>query len=286
MLTKILVTGATGTIGKQVVQKLRERDAQVFAAVHSPEKATDLKKMGATPVAFDYSDPSTIKAAMKGMNRLFLLTPFVENFVPMIEQTLDAAKAANVQYIVRVSAMGADAKSKSELPRQHGVADEMIAKSEIGYTILQPTFFQENLFNYQNETIEKDGAFYGAGKNGKVAYIATDDIAECATEILSIPEGHNGKTYPLTGPEALSEDEVAALVSRVLGKDVHYVDLPAGKLAEGMLSKGMPKWMVDAMVFLEGVKANGWATKTTPAVREILGQDPIRYADYLKKFKR
>lgn len=283
-MSKILVTGATGTIGRQVALALAHEGAAVRAAVRDPAKAADLAEAGVELVSLDFSDPKRVVAAFEGVDRLFLLTPFVEDPRPMIDGVLGAARDARVRHIVRLSAAGADPSSPFALAREHGLIEEAVKRSGAGWTILQPSFFMDNLVNYGGaQSIAAEGRFYGAAGEGKAAYISSADVGAVAAKILRDPAAHAGQTYVLTGGEAVSNQELAALLGELRGKPVTYVDLTPEQQRAALEQQGAPGWMIDGFVGLEGVKRAGWAEAVSPVAQQILGRAPETYRAFLQR---
>ena len=278
-MTTILVTGATGTVGSEVTRALAHAGAEVRVGVRDPSRAPE----GTKPVRFDWTDPSSFPEAFAGVDRAFLLLPFVEDMNATLPAALDAAKEAGVAFLLKMSAVGAAPDAKLALARQHAAGEAMVAESGIPYAVIQPTFFQDNIFNYQGAALASEGAFFGASAGGKSSWISARDIGEVAAAILQGPEAHYGKTHVLTGGEALADTEVAALLSAVSGRSFGYVDLTPEQLAAGMEQQGLPGWMIDALVGLEKVKAAGWAEGISPAVQEILGREPESFRAYLER---
>lgn len=279
---KILVTGATGTIGSQVAASLLDADADVRVGLRSVEKGEALAARGAEVVHFDFEDPSTYARAFEGVDRVFLLSPFVEEFVAHVDEAAKAAKAAGVQFVTRMSALGADAGANEGLSQQHGRAEEAVKQSGVDWAVLRPTFFQDNVLNYQGGTVA-DGAFYGASNGGKTAYVSSRDVAEVAAKILLDPNPHTGQTYTLTGPTALSDDELASALTRAAARPINYVDLPSDQLLQGQLAAGTPQWMAEHLVALEGIKAAGWAEAASPDVEQVLGRPPEALGSFLER---
>jgi uncharacterized protein YbjT (DUF2867 family) len=282
-MTKILVTGATGTIGKQVVRALRERGLAVRAGARTPESLRDLAALGAETVRIDWDDRASLAAAFAGVDRVFLLTPFVEDDLPYVKAALAAAREAGVSFLLRMSAAGADASAPAALPRHHGQGENLVKDSGIRWAVIRPSFFQDNFANFQSGSIKAQGAFYGAGGAGKTAYVSSADVGASAAAILAEPDEHVGQTYLLTGPEALSDGEAAGLISAVIGRKVEFVNLPPDGLAAGLRSQGAPEWQVQALLFLEHVKANGWASAVSPAVQQITGRSPEGLRSFLER---
>ena len=279
---KILITGATGTIGSQVARALLDRGADVVVGVRDPAKAAALADAGAQVLRLDYDDPSTLPTAFAGVDRVFLLTPFIETFLPQVEAAVAAAKDADVQFILRMSALGADPTSDDGLSGQHGKAEEIVKQSGIDWAVVRPTFFADNVLTYQGTSVAQ-GAFYGASHGGKVAYVSSRDIGEAAASILADPAEHAGHTYTLTGPAPVSDADVAAELSAIAGREIAYVDLPSEQLMQGQLDAGTPRWMAEHLVTLEGIKAAGWAASPTTDLPQLLGRAPEAPAAFLRR---
>lgn len=282
-MTKILVTGATGTIGSRVAEALRKEGLSVRVGVRTPSKAQDLTARGLEVVTLDFERPETVAAAVQGVDRIFLLTPFIEHFLGQVEAVVNAAQAAGVKFILRMSAYGAHPDSHDGISREHGQSEDRVKKSGLGWAILQPTFFQDNFINYQGQSIVGTGAFYGASAGQKTAYIASEDIAATAAAILRSPDAHQGKTYVLTGPSAHTDAEIASMLSEVLGRPVNYVDLTPDQFKGGLLQQGAPAWMAEHMVKLEGHKSRGEAAATSPSVKTVTGRDPESLRSFLTR---
>ena len=284
----ILVTGATGTIGKDVVKGLIAKGEQVRAMIHNPEKAPPAtRETGVEYVSGDLEKPETVIAALQGVEKAFLLSPEDPRMPELHGKFASAAKAAGLRHLVRLSILPASPDAPLPIAKWHGEADRLVMESGVPYTILRPAYFMQNNLRAAR-TIASEGAIYGAMGDGKVGHIDTRDIAEVAVAVLT-SEGHEGQSYPLTGPESLSMAEVAARFSTALGKTVKYVNLPPDKAKAGMMAMGMPDWRADAWVKLGGMIAMGKADMATPAVKDILGREPHNIdqfaADYAQAFR-
>jgi uncharacterized protein YbjT (DUF2867 family) len=284
-MAKILVTGATGTVGSNLVEALRARGADVRVGVRSPEKAARLAEAGVEVVKLDFDAPETLASAMAGVERLFLLSPFTDELVAPTRAAMAAANTAGVTFVLRISALGASEDAPLALGRKHGAADKAVIDSGIPYALILPTFFQDNIIKFHLGTVRGQGAFYGASGTGSTSYISSRDIAEVAAAILLAPDAHLSKSYVLTGPEAVSDGELAGLISKVTGREVKYIDLPPEQLAGGMREQGAPEWMIEALIGLEGIKAAGYAAEVSPAVEQILGHKGETYESFLQRHK-
>ncbi len=284
----ILVTGATGTIGKDVVKGLRAKGEQVRAMIHNPEKAPPAsREPDVEYVTGDLEKPETVSAALQGVEKAFLLSPEDPRMPELHGKFAAAAKDAGLRHLVRLSILPASPDAPLPIAKWHGEADRLVMESGVPYTILRPAYFMQNNLRAAR-TIASEGAIYGAMGDGKVGHIDTRDIAEVAVAVLT-SEGHEGQSYPLTGPESLSMAEVAARFSTALGKTVKYVNLPPDKAKAGMMAMGMPDWRADAWVKLGGMIAMGKADMATPAVKDILGREPHNIdqfaAEYAQAFR-
>ena len=276
-MTRVLVTGATGTIGKQVVAALQARGATVRAgARHAP------RLEGAEGVALDLSTGAGLAAALEGVDAAFCLAPFVEDMVAPVETFIAHAQAAKLPFVLKLSAAGAATDAGLALARQHGAGDAALQASGLAYAVLRPTFFQENIANFHAESIRTSGAFYGASAGQKTAYISARDIGEAAAAILLNPAAHRGQTYDISGPEALADTEVAALLSAIVERDVKYVNLTPEVMRSNMAQASMPQWLVDGLVGLEGVKAAGYAAATLGQLGALLSREPTRMHETLR----
>jgi uncharacterized protein YbjT (DUF2867 family) len=282
-MAKILVTGASGTIGSETVRHLREAGESVRAAVHSPEKAGPLSSLGAEVVKLDYASEASIDAALEGIDRVMLITPFVEHPVPDVQRFVARAQEKGVAFIVRLSAAGADASSGFALSREHGLGENVVRESGIRWAVLQPNFFMDNFVNFQAESIKAQGAFYGASGGKPVAYVSSRDVGAVAAAILRAPDAHAAKTYVLTGAEGVTDEAAAALLSDLVGKAVRYVDLTPEQVEAGAKQQGAPGWQAAALGGLENVKRQGWAAGVSPAVEEITGRKPESLKDFLAR---
>ena len=284
----ILVTGATGTIGKDLVKGLIAKGEQVRAMIHNPDKAPAAsREPGVEYVTGDLEKPETVIAALQGVEKAFLLSPEDPRMAELHGKFAAAAKEAGLRHLVRLSILPANPDAPLPIAKWHGEADRLVMESGVPYTILRPAYFMQNNLRAAR-TIASEGAIYGAMGDGKVGHIDTRDIAEVAATVLT-SEGHEGQIYPLTGPESLSMTEVAARLSTTLGKTVKYVNLPPDKAKAGMMAMGMPDWRADAWVALGGMIAMGKADMATPAVKDILGREPHNIdqfaAEYAQAFR-
>jgi uncharacterized protein YbjT (DUF2867 family) len=276
----ICVTGASGTLSREVIRQLEGEARPLRAAYFSERAAAIARARGIDAVRIDYNHPETLRAAFQGCDRLFLLGPNALNQTELERNAVDAAKAAGVRHIVKQSVMGA-AEEAYSLARIHRPAEKAIETSGLAWTFLRPNSFMQNAVTFMAQTIRAEGAFYSASGQARISHIDVRDLAAVAVAALTTDD-HDRKIYTLSGPEALTYDEVADELSKVLGRVIRHVSLPAADLKTGMLAEGMPETIADRMLDLERYFRDDCASTITDDVTRVTGKAPRRFADYVR----
>jgi uncharacterized protein YbjT (DUF2867 family) len=266
----ILLTGATGSIGRATMTALRNA-GQAFKVAARNQAA--LQALGVPSVALDWDELGSYLPAMQGVDCLFLLTPNSERQVGYVLQAVAAAKRANVKHIVRLSVMGANADPGIILGRQHVAAEREIRASGIAWTMLRPSFFMDNFIRYYGVDPGKDSQVCLPNGDGKAAWIDPADVGEVAAKVLC-SDDFGCQVIDLTGPELLSTAEALGVIGSVLGHRYTYVDVPEQTAREAMEQMGMPIWMVDAFLELNATIRQGFAAHLADGVQEVLGRPP------------
>lgn len=277
----ICVTGAGGTVGSEVVRQLSEASADFRAAYFSKNKVDAARAKGIDAVLIDYNDPETMQKAFEGCDKLFLLGPNMPNQAELEINAVRAAKAAGVKHIVKLSAIGADAED-FDFGRIHREVEKAIEASGLKWTFLRPNSFMQNTVTFMSELIKARSAFYTAAENARIGHVDVRDIAAVAVKALTEP-GHEGKAYALNGPEALSYDDVAAELSKALGREISHVGIPPADLKSAMLAEGMPEILADRLMDLERYYREGKADRNTSDLKQVTGRDPRTFADYARE---
>jgi uncharacterized protein YbjT (DUF2867 family) len=217
-MLKILVTGATGNVGQEVLRLLQSYDCHVCAAVRNPNSAKQILGSNIQTVPFDFTNPDTFDRAFLQVNKIFLVRPpALANIRLQIAPALNAAKLAGVEHIVFLSILGAE--HNRFLP--HSKIERYINQLGIRATFLRASFFMQNFNTTHTEDIKVRGELLLPAGNGKTSFIDVRDVAAVAVRTL-IEDGHQGRAYTLTGAEALTYYEVADIFTSVLGKRVRY----------------------------------------------------------------
>ncbi len=286
MQQTILITGATGTVGREVVKQLSMIDGvRVRAGVHSLIKGENLRRLPDVElVEMEFTDPESLHAAFTHADKVFLITPFTDGQVEMAKKLVDEAKRTDVKHIVKLSAMGADAEPGIQLGRWHREIEDHIKQSGIPYTFLRPSSFMQNLEDYNAQSVKQEGKLYMPIGDGKVPYIDARDIATVAVEVLT-GNGHEGKAYDLTGPEALNGTELAEALSDATGKSVTYVDVPDDAARQGMQQQQAPEWFINAFMELSSVQRAGHGGQANGTVEELTGCKPHNIRQFLEQCK-
>jgi uncharacterized protein YbjT (DUF2867 family) len=282
-MEKIIVLGATGNIGTAVLQNLQNRNVEVFAGVRSESGFDKVEALGASPVMVNFNDQDSLNEALKGMQRVFLVTPLMQNPEAVTQMVINACKKNGIKHLVRSTASGADSKGQIRMARWAGASEDLIKESGVNYTILRPASFLQNFINYHSYTIKEHSGFYAPIGDAKYAMIDIYDLGEIAALALT-GEGHFGKTYDLSGL-SYNNQEIARTLSEVVGKKVSYIDIPDEMAKESMLSNHMPEWMVEAMMELNYIIKQGWAAAYSDDFRNITGREYTSAQAFFEKNK-
>lgn len=277
----ILVTGATGNIGRALVSDLMQ--APLSAAV-SAASLNGQSVVGVPGRALNLLDGDSVAAAMQGVERLFLLTPAHPEMEAMTANAVQAAQDAGVRHIVRVSGAGADPASDIAIARLQGRCDQIVIDSGIDYTLLRPKNFMQNFTTFLRDMV-RSGTVYSSQGDGRVPFIDARDIAAVAARVLREPQEHEGKAYTLTGPQALTNAEALAVIAEQIGRPIQLVAIGEEQAVEGMRQAGMPEALVQAMSSLNRIIAAGWVAEVTDDLPRLLGRPATAWADFVAEHR-
>lgn len=282
MATRILVTGATGTIGQPLVEQLAGMEGVVVrAASRSTGKA--MKDRNIEYVPFDYGDAASIRQALQEVQKVCLVTPFVPELFDFESAVIAQLRQSQVQQVVKLSVVGADQHDGITLGKLHGQLEQLVRDTGKPYTFLRPMPFMQNYANFMSETIQEENAFFLPMGPGKVGVVDARDVAAVAVRALT-GTGHEGQTYTLTGPEALSNEEIAAILSDVVRREIQYVDVPEQQAWEAMEEASLPQWSIACMLELYRSGKAGDMAFVTQDIEKVTGFRPISFREFVQDY--
>lgn len=282
MARRILVTGATGTVGGAVMRALGSSASAgsigLLGAARSEASAAKLRENGFAPVVFDYDRPETLRPALDGVDAVFLATGYTVDMMVHAKRLLDAAKAAGVRHIVHLGALAAD-----DTPHAHFAWHQLIERATeamgFSWTHLRPNFFIDTVWAGLRHRPDRLTHFVG---DRKVSWIASDDMAAVAAEALRDPATHANRIYPLA-VEALSFADLATLLSDIAGRTVEYRPRPAADLLPILLKQGMePTYAKSLAEGVAATEAGGMPLSDAvfDTVEQVTGRKPVTWRDY------
>ena len=276
----ILITGASGNVGKTVLQAVAKSGAQHRAMYRSAAEAAKASA-GTETVVADFAKPETLGAVLKNVDSVYLVCSPIPELVQLESNMIDACAAAGVKHVVQNSALGAGDYDKS-FPNWHRKVEEKLKGTRLSWTILRPNSFHQNVVAFFAPTIRTQGVFYNSMRDAKNSFLDVRDIAAVAAKSLAAGE-HAGKIYELNGPEAINYAELAKKISKVAGREVKYVDIPMDAQKKAMLDQGRPEWLTTALLDLQQYYVNGKGGETDGLLQKLLGRTPITMDEFLKE---
>src|SRR3954469_19450595 len=256
----ILVTGATGTVGLHLIAELVRAKVPTRALVRSPEKGAPLQAQRLETAVGDLADPASLASALRGVERMFLLTPAGPDQVELERAAIDVAAREGVRHIVKLGARGADPASPSRFLRSHGQVIDHLRAAGPDWTVLLPGDFMQN-FLLNAPIIARDGRWYRPAGDARVASVDAADIAAVAAAVLQ-EEGHAGDELEITGSESATQRELAVKLTSTLGRQADYVETSYDDARAAMLAAGLLPWRVDGLMELLRFYDEGGAAQT------------------------
>ncbi len=274
------ITGATGQLGRLVVEKLKTKaDAsQLVALVRSPEKAADL---GIKAQAFDYTQKDTLEAGLKGIDHLLLISGNeIGQRKVQHQNIIEAAQKVGVKWIVYTSLLHADTSSLS-LAGEHLETEKLLKESGIDYTILRNGWYTENYTGSVPGAVQA-GAFVGSAGEGRISSATREDFAEAAAVVL-VDETHKGKVYELAGDEAYTLGELAEEISKQTGKAIPYTNLPEAEYAGVLKSLGVPEGFAQALAAFDTAAGEDALFDDGKVLSRLIGRPTTSLSAAVKK---
>lgn len=281
MNNSILIIGATGNLGNEVIRQLVANGHKVRAGVRNPWQYTSPSSL-VEAVHFDFDDPTTYCPAFDGIEKLFLISrPLDPEASIVLATVIQAAKQAGVQQIVFTSALGVDQNEEAPLRK----VERLLESSGIGHTVLRLNFFMDNFSSgFIAPMIQGAGGIFVAAVDAKTSFIAITDIAAVAAVVLTV-DGHAGKAYNLTGPQALDHAEIAATIAAVAGRNITYHPIAEADMRQGALENGLPETNIDYLTALYQITRAGSLATITSDVEHVLGRPALNFDDFAQHKK-
>jgi uncharacterized protein YbjT (DUF2867 family) len=277
----ILVTGATGKNGVEILQRLSGRKEPIRAMVRKKREIVN-----ATPncalefVEADFDDTASLRKALDGVQRAFLVTNSSERVEERQLRFVALARESGVKHIVYLSQLHASSDSPLRFLRYHAAVEEALRKSGMTYTNLRPNLYMQGLLII-GKSIATEGRFFAPAGEARVSVVDVRDIAAVAVAALT-QTGHEGKTYDLTGPEALTHAEMAEQLSQALNRPVTFVDVPEKAFRDALRDFHMPDWQADGLIEDYAHYRRGEAAGISPAVNEVTGEAPRPFSEFAR----
>lgn len=280
----LLVTGASGHLGRRVIELLLEKEAgPIIAATRTPEKLADFSTRGVLVRHADFNDPDSLSVAFAGVDRLLLIsTDALGQPGLRLQQhrtAIKAAEKAGINHVVYTSLVGPGPESPVLFAPDHYGTEVALAESSLNWTVLRNNIYAEVLLGSLGQAIQM-GQLFSAAAQGKTAYVTREDCARAAAAALS--SSFDGqRILDITGPEAVSQADLAKLATQLTGKSVTYVPLELEQLVQGMVGAGLPRPVAEAYASIDTAIAQGQFDGASSAVEELTGSKPVSVVEFL-----
>jgi len=275
MDNKILVTGATGNIGREVITQLKTKNANFIAGTRSGNAIE-----GVETVKLDFADKVSLEIALEGVTTLFLLLPTDPEVVQFGKNAIEIAKKSGVKHIVRSSGSFANVNSDLLIEKLLGTTDKDIKESGMNYTITAPSSFMQN-FSTSMASDYKGGSIYQSAGDAKISWIDVRDIAAVNVEVLMNSEKYLKQTLAITGSESFNYGEAIKQMNEILGKETKYIAIPNEAASKTMKDMQFPQFIIDLLLSLNDSIKQGHFVEVTDTVEKIIGRKPITFKQFV-----
>jgi len=279
----ILITGATGTNGIEIVKLLSRSGVPCRALIRNPQKSAMVSALpGVEIVQGDLARPESLVPALEGIDKALLCSSIGPELAEVQGNFVHAAKGAGVRHVIKISGMDAAVHSEWRFLRWHGKAEQELEDSGLAFTHLQANQFMQVYLRFQ-PTIASSGKFYAASKDSRVSPVDVRDIAAVAAAVLG-GSGHEGKKYVLTGPEALTYTDVADKLSAATGNKVTYVDVPLEAAKKALLDGGAPEWFAEGQMEQFRFRWQGNQSRVTSTIADVAKTKPTSFDEFAREY--
>lgn len=281
MAAKILITGATGSVGRALVRELIKRGRDVRAGVHTSEKFEYIRMTGVEQAYLEFGDLASIDRALQEIETVYLLTPFAREQVEFTRRVVDRARMWGVDHIVKLSMMNADDVPGTQFTRWHKQAEMYIEDSGIPYTFIRPNMFMQNFLRY----VQPSGSLIALPLNhALVSYIDERDVASVSAEVVLAGKEFYGKKLEITGPHALSMEDITDIITKEIHYHIGYISISDDTAHHIFDSIGTPAWMAEGMIELYKMQREGKNELVTPIVQDITEKRPNTFENFTRDY--
>ncbi len=276
----ILITGATGTVGSEVIHRLSAQSVPVRAVTRDLRKVQDSARLHVEFVQGDFDDHESMRRACVGVDRAFLLTNSTDRAEEQQVAFTRVAQQSGVRHIVKLSQLHANANAPERFLRYHGVVEAAVQASGLTFTFLRPNLYMQGLLNFR-QSIREKRAFFAAASNARISALDVRDLADVAVGALTT-RAHDNRVYSLTGPGPLTFDGMAQQLSRAVGHIITFVDVPPEAMRAALVELGFPAWQADGLLEEFAMYRRDEAAGVESGVREALGRPPRSFDKFAR----
>ncbi|WP_291516687.1 SDR family oxidoreductase [Bdellovibrio sp. ArHS] len=277
---RVMITGPTGTLGQELVQKFKNAGLPFVAASRALERLPE----GVRGLCLDYENSLILEQALSDVDVLFFLQPFSAKMIDEAARVIKAARNSGVEFILRISEIGAQAGSPYLFRHLHGQVEEMLAQSGIPYAFLKPAAYMQNFLRGYREALMQGTLFLPEGE-GRTAFVDARDVADVAFEILKNPWGFSKKSLEITGTRALSNAEALAIISNCTRRRLSYVPVTEEAALRLWQRAGMSPFESEIRLSLHRATREGSTDRVFETFKKILGRPPRRFEDFCREMR-
>jgi uncharacterized protein YbjT (DUF2867 family) len=280
---RAFVSGATGTVGREVCRTLVAHGAKVRVGVRATSDVTTILPDVTDVAMLDFESARIDPGGFEGVDAFFFMTPLIDDQVAASLPILEAASAAGVRHVVRLSSRATGWDEKSVLRRWHRELEKAVRDSGMSWTILRPCSFFQNFIDYQAETIRNMSSIIVPQGDGLIAYVDAADVGQVAAKCLIHAEDHRDQTYVLTGGRAYGVKGVAAEIGRVIGRPVTYISIEEEQARDMMWQRGLPQFLMEAALSVFAHARDGGEASVDPMLTTILGRPATTLSEFVEQ---
>ncbi|MCY4324740.1 MAG: NmrA family NAD(P)-binding protein [Betaproteobacteria bacterium] len=283
MATSILILGASGQTGSEMARILSLANFSVRVTYREQSELQRMRELGVDDAPADFEDVESLKKAMNGVERVFVIQPVSPKMADWTKNICEAAKSANISHLIRISNMATGPDLGSEIATLHHESDEMLKQAGCNFTIIKPANYYQNMF-YSSLNIIRTSHFALPLGTANVAHIDVRDVARFGCHML-IDNGHENKEYIITGPEAPTMHVLARKFSKILRKEVRYIPVEPVAATQVFKDQGLPEWQAQSIGTMFTEYGSGKYNFVTKTFAEVTGEQPRSFDEFLADYR-